>query len=383
MNAPSSLEGVIKAKLRLKGGRIQDVSVEPRQTPPLAALLRGKSPGEAALLIPRLFSLCGTAQSVACRYALEMAQGCEAPGPERARRQILVLAETVGEHAKHLLLDAPLAFDETPGVAGLKDVRKHLAGLKALLADAPVPAQLAEWQDGLRLLLLSQVMGASDAAGLSTMAQLEGWCETGQTAPARVLGKILTAGLAGFGASATQLMGPLPLDRLIRVLGREGGLAFARAPLGDDGQCQETGPLARQREHPLIQSLYAGCGHGLAARLAARLIELSHAVTGIALSLPLLESCQTPKPKAVDGEGVGVAEAARGRLVHWVAIRGGLVEDYRLLAPTEWNFHPNGAFRQGLLGVAAQDAQEAASKARWQAQALDPCVSLEVEVSDA
>ena len=49
-----------------------------------------------------------------------------------------------------------------------------------------------------------------------------------------------------------------------------------------------------------------------------------------------------------DGVGLGQVQAARGLLVHRVAIRAGRVADYRILAPTEWNFHPQGAAALGL-----------------------------------
>jgi coenzyme F420-reducing hydrogenase alpha subunit len=82
------------------------------------------------------------------------------------------------------------------------------------------------------------------------------------------------------------------------------------------------------------------------------------------------------------GNGAGIAwvETARGLLMHCVAGNGGRVLDYRVVAPTEWNFHANGALVQGLRGMTAASANEAMSKAERLVQSLDPCVAYEITV---
>ena len=56
---------------------------------------------------------------------------------------------------------------------------------------------------------------------------------------------------------------------------------------------------------------------------------------------------------------------------------------YTIVAPTEWNFHPQGALAQGLVGRRVADAEHAVRDARVLVQALDPCVACGVEVADA
>jgi len=44
-----------------------------------------------------------------------------------------------------------------------------------------------------------------------------------------------------------------------------------------------------------------------------------------------------------EGAGLGWVQTARGLLLHRVACTAdGLIGSYRVLAPTEWNFHPGG-----------------------------------------
>jgi Ni,Fe-hydrogenase I large subunit len=64
-------------------------------------------------------------------------------------------------------------------------------------------------------------------------------------------------------------------------------------------------------------------------------------------------------------------------------VEQGRVKRYRIVAPTEWNFHPRGPLVMGLAGTAAVDEEEARRKALWLVQALDPCVACAIEVYHA
>ena len=58
-------------------------------------------------------------------------------------------------------------------------------------------------------------------------------------------------------------------------------------------------------------------------------------------------------------------------LLHWAQIDdAGRVQHYRVLAPTEWNFHPHGALATALAGLGADDT----ASAQLLAAAFDPCV---------
>jgi coenzyme F420-reducing hydrogenase alpha subunit len=79
--------------------------------------------------------------------------------------------------------------------------------------------------------------------------------------------------------------------------------------------------------------------------------------------------------------GLGASSAARGLLVHRVALLGeadrATIADYRILAPTEWNFHPAGVVATALseLGERIElDAPQLEARARLVVTAVDPCV---------
>jgi len=79
------------------------------------------------------------------------------------------------------------------------------------------------------------------------------------------------------------------------------------------------------------------------------------------------------------GAGLGVAwvEMARGLLVHVVGLTADLrrVVVCRVLAPTEWNFHPSGGLARALSNLRGGAAVADACRL---AVAYDPCVEFEV-----
>jgi len=70
-------------------------------------------------------------------------------------------------------------------------------------------------------------------------------------------------------------------------------------------------------------------------------------------------------------------------LLHRVELDGDRVARYAIVAPTEWNFHPQGAFVREMTGRQVETPAEALLAARRLALSLDPCVPFEVTVNDA
>jgi hypothetical protein len=83
--------------------------------------------------------------------------------------------------------------------------------------------------------------------------------------------------------------------------------------------------------------------------------------------------CGRPDGKRGDRGG-----AYRARLLmHHVRLAGEQVVEYEIVAPTEWNFHPDGAFAQDMRGVDETDEESLKQLAHIAALSLDPCVAYE------
>ncbi|BBD77679.1 nickel-dependent hydrogenase large subunit [Hydrogenophilus thermoluteolus] len=111
------------------------------------------------------------------------------------------------------------------------------------------------------------------------------------------------------------------------------------------GAPAETGALARAvvAGVPLARDLVQRWGGSLFSRVIARLWECARIVqwveawlTEIDVKAPFIEPVVWPN----EGRGVGLVEAARGALGHWLEVANGRIQRYQIIAPTTWNFSP-------------------------------------------
>jgi hypothetical protein len=381
-----SLEGDLTVRLAWDGRRVLRVDIA--STRPLIAgrLVAGRSAADAAAMLPRLYSICGRAQGAAARSALAAAAG-EATADTCAAHEDAVVLETIQEYLWRLSIDWPRAMGRSPVPATVAAVRQRigpaLQAMERVGGGAGIDPGLGE---ALLALADEHVYGEPVESWLARgdVAGFDGWAAAGATLPA-LLQRELTASAPSLGRSATMLM-PSPTAAAIReavLPSLADDPAFAQAPSWG-GMTVETGALARMRAEPVVAALCARDGHTVAVRMAARLTELAQLLVQIGRPQDRMAG-----PRRVDafavaaGEGVAVVETARGLLLHRAVLADGRVADYRIVAPTEWNFHPAGALVQGLEGDEATDAALLERNARLAVEALDPCVACNIEIAHA
>lgn len=321
-------------------------------------LLMGCTAPLAATRVGLAYSLCGNAQRAACEAATAAALGEPAPP---ARTRLRILAELAREHVWQVLAaDGAGPPDPAPLIqlrqAG-EDAGRLGKTLSGLLADFLLGEPAGQWL-------------ARDAEGLFD------WARAGGTRPARALAQHLAESLP----AATQTPLLPPLGQWTRAdIERLAALAFdtpvfCQQPLWR-GAPAETGAAARLNEDARLAHWLAARGRDPALRLLARLAELARLPAWLQGEGPLvLESWPL-------GGGLGVAgvETARGLLLHVVRLRDGRVADYRIIAPTEWNFHPAGPLAEAMQALARDRALPA--HVERLARSLDPCVAFRVEVT--
>jgi hydrogenase large subunit len=85
------------------------------------------------------------------------------------------------------------------------------------------------------------------------------------------------------------------------------------------------------------------------------------------------------------GFGVGLSEAPRGALGHWVQMSGRSIDHYQVITPTCWNCSPRddhgvlGPVEQALVGIRVQDPAKPIEVLRV-IHSFDPCLSCAVHV---
>ena len=178
---------------------------------------------------------------------------------------------------------------------------------------------------------------------------------------------------------------------------KEGAYSFVKAPRYN-GATHEVGPLARilvayhagqpavMREVDALLAVFDAGPEVLCSvlgRHAARAIEtklvadaMAEWVVALQPGEPACASSQCPD----EAEGMGLAEAPRGALGHWIRIQKGVIANYQAIVPTTWNCSPRsdngepGACEQALEGVKVRDAENPFELVRI-VRSFDPCLA--------
>jgi hypothetical protein len=378
----------LDVSLHLHDGAVADVSIRSTRLVQAARLFAGRRPDEVTALLPTVFALCGTAQVLAGLAAMEQASGLPLSAAQAPARELLLLAETVAEHGIGLARDWPPLVGAEPALAAARRIKQAQMRIRPALYPAgdwnrpgggalePDVATLSAAITDLRA-AVAEALGADIFAIVAGPDSFRAWVDGAASPAARLLAEMSAAPLAGFGRGSFLPMPEQgPADLSVRLEADRDG-AYLATP-DSAGRVFETGSLARQTWHPLVSALLGDHGPGLLTRLSARLVEVASSLQEMAELVQNLDADLAPSWCLVDGVGLGLVEAARGLLVHRAELEGGRVKRYQILAPTEWNFHPNGPLARGLHGMPA--TPDLVRHAQLLALAFDPCVACSVTV---
>lgn len=88
-----------------------------------------------------------------------------------------------------------------------------------------------------------------------------------------------------------------------------------------------------------------------------------------------------------EAEGVGMSEAPRGALAHWIRIKDKKIENYQLVVPSTWNASPRdgknqrSAYEASLIGTPVANQDQPVEILRT-VHSFDPCIACAVHLYD-
>lgn len=380
----SSSVADLAGRLQLRPGSAEPVRCE---RPVVAAgMLRKLTQGRRAALLPdllgALFTLCSGAHRLVARRAVlaalaEPGDATTSSASQADQSRPLALLNT-RDHLQRLALDLPGQWP-VPGVAAdpswlrLAPVWTLSTGsdLSALASRQVAAEAMPRW-------LQQHLLGMPPADWLAGwQADPEHWLADWAAGRDHALARWY-AGVADL-ARATRLPchtlgllaeGDAGMRHLAGQMAHEPG--FAQQPVWQ-GEPAETGAWTRGQPHVTPDM-------SLWHRLGARLAEVVAMSLAAAQEQPCAASPAIGALTLAPGQALAWCEMSRGLLIHWVQLEAApanrdtaRVEDYHVLAPTEWNFHPRGALAQAL-----RESRFDAAQTRLATFALDPCVAFDL-----
>lgn len=394
-------EGGLEIELLWDGRRVQTVDLGSARPLHMVRLLHGKPVHEGLGMLGLIYRICGVAQRYTGLQAWCKATDAQAPVELQMAQEGLLKLESVREHLYQVLVTWPGLLGTAPQAgSGLSLLSRLMGGMEQALFAGPglLPASrlsmdrqaCSDLLKALKRLLEEQVlaMPVNEWQQLATPEAISAWAEGQQTPAACMLFYLQQQNWQGLGGgdNSIRALPPLPAEELSKKLSGEGASAFIARP-DWQGDCHETTAYSRQAHKPLVQSLAGRYGGGMLVRVVARLLELVEFYEDTQRSLSALMDTVTSLPESSalqsdSGSALAMVEAARGRLVHRLRLERGVIVDYAILAPTEWNFHPQGIAAQGLKSLQAGDEKTLRQQAALWIHAIDPCVNYELKVSE-
>jgi len=392
-----TLAGFITIDLSHHSGKVTGVNIASSRPQAIAQVFIGKTPEQVLDTVPLLFTLCGNAQAHAALQACRAALGMAAEPELDSARDMLVQLETLREHAWRILLDWPI-------FVGLAQNKKSLAALHKF--DGLFKRHLFQHGEGFKLdsrldidahlliRLIDELETLIDVAifngrladfqPVNTELQLRNWLEQNNALPTNLLNYLYNQGWAAAGQNDIACLPELETAALNRQMQQQDLMAFSRAPHWQ-GRCFEATLLNRQLLQPLIADLHNHYGNGLIVRMSARLLEIAVIPSQLRQFLTQIKNKTGISSMGASNEGIGVAQvhAARGLLIHRLELHQGRVCDYCIVAPTEWNFHPEGVVAQSLKQLQAENPDDLQRQAELLINAVDPCVQYALHLTDS
>lgn len=354
------------------------LSIESTRPQGLTRLLQNRTIVEAHQVVSLLFSVCRRAQTVAASRVAEQLMGVTVPVELEQHRDQMLRLELLHEHLWTLLVQLPPRLGLPPrtdcmaeasqilrcAMSGMdrRSVLSGIFGIKAVADDLPAVMDLAAWAGQLYESLFTG--GNCLANELVAATRLQDWRSDYHL-----------CGVQSFSGE----------DLVSRLIGDP---AFSHQPQWQQ-QPRETGAVVRQADRaPVFQALQQGwC---LQPRLLAIVLEVqwllkwllagaSRAATGkedggVNISNGNIESA-SPRFALTQ------LETARGGLIHGVELNPERerIARYWIIAPTDWNFHPQGVLHTMVEKLPETEAEQAHQRLALLVMMMNPCVGWEVQ----
>jgi len=388
------IEGEIKISVVARSGQVESVSITSTRPLHITKLFAGKSIDSVADIMNAIYHLCNTAHRFAFLRLLDESTVIKLSQNEIKAYELLLDLETIREHCFSIASKWNQDAEGTVNsniinlLSTLKEINATLflntdpLSLvdKELQAFDSIEILTLKLEQQLQNLLLGFKCNAESV--FKDMNSFNNWLKVGKSQGATFLNYLLQHQLNKIGNIEAFHLPDLDPKNISDFLYND---AYIQQPNYQD-ITYETTPYSRQSNHQLIKQLVNINGNGVFTRAASQLLEVFELLNKVKCNYRNIETeiisynFQFP---VLETSALVQLEAARGRLVHQLSIKDEKIKSYQILAPTEWNFHPEGVLNHMIRSLNFTDKEDLISKVKLLVNAVDPCVGYSVEIDHA
>ena len=307
-----------------------------------------------------------------------------------ARRRAHDMGAVFGGHLPHPHTYVPGGFTSVPTAARVTQFRNNLTWLSTFIQTTYIPdvellsniySDYRSVGKGCGNLLAYGAFDLNDAKTSKLFKRGIVSVSTPSTVGAVTLGNITeSVGYSWYDATTDNLS---PASGSTKpVYPKTNAYSWLKAPRYS-GKPYEAGPLARMWVNGDYRKGVSAMDRHLARAYEA--LKIAQAMDGWLNQLTAGAKVYNTYTNPTTGSGIGLTEAARGALGHWVKIAAGKISSYQVVTPTCWNASPRdtkgvkGPMEQALIGTPIADATKPIEALRV-IHSFDPCLSCAVHV---
>jgi len=371
------IEGEAKLNLEFKDGVIDFATIEFFSSRNIEQILEGKSALDALVINPRVCGICGHAHLIATVKALESCyNNLQISKKAEILREITLNLEIIQNHFKwfYLTIMPLLGFKQyllkamTPAqianraiatVAGQYPHNSYaiVGGITSELSFIEI-TKLTNYIKEIISFFEKEVLNANISELISCKNANKLFSQNGDLPT--VIKELEKQNLLNIGKSYDKFIvfggnsyfkrGKSIKTRVSKNLDEkhikevENPTSLAKNVLYKE-KYYEVGPLSRAmlNKTPLVKDMHRRYGDSLVSRIIARVCEIPQLLNH---TLKLIENINLDEPSYIEpqidiskisGFGVSAIEAARGSLIHKVELENGIIKNYTIITPTQWN----------------------------------------------
>ncbi|SFV58821.1 Hydrogenase maturation factor HoxV/HupK [hydrothermal vent metagenome] len=387
------IDGKIKIKVTVSSSVIKSIFITSSRPTHITQLFTEQSIQKVATTIDALYQLCNIAHRFAFLRLLDKCKVISLSKNEIMAYQLLLDLETIKEHCFSIATKWCINDNQIINkniielLATIKKINSSLfssdntlsLNKKTIQSFSIIKPLIEKLEQQLTIAIIGNEFDAKTI--FDNSSNFKHWIETKNSDCAIFLHNIQKYQFGDMGNINANFLPNTVIKKLTNLLNNDN---FISQPSYKDS-CYETTPYARQSNHPLIQQLFDKYGSGVFTRASAQLLEIFELLKRIKTNYTQIhnEDIYYKINTSANATAMVNIDAARGKLIHRLSIQGEKIKTYRILSPTQWNFHPQGVLKQMIKLIYFKDKQDLNDKIKLLVNAIDPCVGYVIEIDYA